>query len=145
MRINKYIDFTKVNEEASPRLPKDENYWLKKGKDGKKVALYTHDDMDGIFSAIAVKQYLNDNGFEIVKYGILDYSNGWGKTEVDPKLINVVVDFANMPGDERDQYIDYYLDHHGVFTPEQVEKYKKLPVGKTSKMRGGETIIRQKD
>lgn len=145
MRINKYIDFTKVNEEASPRLPKDENYWLKKGKDGKKVALYTHDDMDGIFSAIAVKQYLNDNGFEIVKYGILDYSNGWKNTTIDPKLINIVVDFANMPGDERDQYIDYYLDHHGVFTPEQVEKYKKLPVGKTSKMRGGETIIRQKD
>ena len=145
MRIINYKDFIKVNEEASPRLPKDLEYWTRKGKDGKKVALYTHDDMDGIFSAIAVKQYLNDNGFEIVKYGILDYSNGWGKTEVDPKLINVVVDFANMPGDERDQYIDYYLDHHGVFTEEQKEKYKKLPVGKTSKMRGGETIIRQKD
>ena len=140
MRINKYIDFTKVNEEASPRLPKDENYWLKKGKDGKKVALYTHDDMDGIFSAIEVKKYLVDNGFEIVKYGILDYSNGWKYTKVDPKLINVVVDFANMPGDERDQMIDYYLDHHGVFTEEEKERYKSSPVGKSSTASAYEAI-----
>ena len=140
MRINKYIDFTKVNEEASPRLPKDENYWLKKGKDGKKVALYTHDDMDGIFSAIEVKKYLVDNGFEIVKYGILDYSNGWKYTKVDPKLINVVVDFANMPGDERDEMIDYYLDHHGVFTEEEKEKYKSSPVGKSSTASAYEAI-----
>jgi hypothetical protein len=140
MRINKYIDFTKVNEEASPRLPKDEKYWLKKGKDGKKVALYTHDDMDGIFSAIEVKKYLVDNGFEIVKYGILDYSNGWKYTKVDPKLINVVVDFANMPGDERDQMIDYYLDHHGVFTEEEKEKYKSSPVGKSSTASAYEAI-----
>jgi hypothetical protein len=34
-------------------------------------------------------------------------------TTLDPKLINVVVDFANMPGDERDDLVDYYLDHHG--------------------------------
>jgi hypothetical protein len=130
MRIDKYKDFTKVNEEASPRLPKEAEYWLKKGKKGKKVALYTHDDMDGIFSAIEVKKYLLDKGFEIVKYGILDYSNGWKYTKVDPELINVVVDFANMPGDERDQYIDYYLDHHGVFTKEQKERYKNSPVSK---------------
>jgi len=140
MRINKYKDFTKVNEEASPRLPKDENYWLKKGKDGKKVALYTHDDMDGIFSAIEVKKYLVDNGFEIVKYGILDYSNGWKYTKVDPKLINVVVDFANMPGDERDKMIDYYLDHHGVFTEEEKERYKSSPVGKSDTASAYEAI-----
>jgi hypothetical protein len=24
-----------------------------------------------------------------------------------------------MPGDERDDLVDYYLDHHGIFTPEQ--------------------------
>ena len=130
MRINKYKDFTKVNEEASPRLPEELEYWLKKGKKGKKVALYTHDDMDGIFSAIEVKKYLLNHNFEIVKYGILDYSNGWKYTKVDPELINIVVDFANMPGDERDQMIDYYLDHHGVFTKEQKERYKNSPVSK---------------
>ena len=129
-----------IKEEASPRLPKDENYWLKKGKEGKKVALYTHDDLDGIFSAIEVKKYLIDNGFEIVKYGILDYSNGWKYTKVDPKLINVVVDFANMPGDERDHMIDYYLDHHGIFTEEEKEKYKSSPVGKSNTASAYEAI-----
>ena len=140
MRINKFNQFNKLNEEASPRLPKDEKYWLKKGKEGKKVALYTHDDMDGIFSAIEVKKYLIDNGFKIVKYGILNYSDGWKHTTVDPKLINVVVDFANMPGDERDKMIDYYLDHHGVFTEEEKEKYKSSPVGKSKTASAYEAI-----
>ena len=126
--LKKYTQF--INEEASPRLPKNEDYWLKKGKTGKKVALYTHDDMDGIFSAIEVKKYLQNSGFEIVKYGIINYSEGWKYTSVDPKLINVVVDFANMPGDERDEYIDYYLDHHGSFTEFELDKYKSSPIQK---------------
>ncbi len=138
MKILKYFNF--INEEASPRLPKKESYWLRKGKKGKKVALYTHDDMDGIFSAIEVKKYLLKNKFEIVKYGILDYSNGWKYTKVDPELINIVVDFANMPGDERDQYIDYYLDHHGIFTPEEKERYKSSPVGKSETASAYEAI-----
>ena len=140
MKINRYSDFVRLNEEASPRLPKEEEYWLKKGKEGKKVALYTHDDMDGIFSAIEVKKYLIDKGFEIVKYGILNYTDGWKYTSVDPKLINVVVDFANMPGDERDKMIDYYLDHHGVFTEEEKEKYKNSPVSKAETASAYEAI-----
>ena len=36
--LKKYVQF--INEEASPRLPKNEEYWLKKGKDGKKEVLY---------------------------------------------------------------------------------------------------------
>ena len=119
--INRFKNFTLIKEEAAPRLPVKEEYWAKKGKSGKNVALYTHDDMDGIFSAIEVKKYLLNHNFEIVKYGILDYSNGWKYTKVDPELINIVVDFANMPGDERDEMFDYYLDHHGVFTKEQKE------------------------
>ena len=126
--IKKFGQF--ITEEASPRLPKSEEYWLKKGKEGKKVAIYTHDDMDGIFSAIEVKKYLLNSGFQIVKYGIINYSEGWKYTTVDPKLINVVVDFANMPGDERDQYIDYYLDHHGSFTEFELDKYKSSPIQK---------------
>ena len=35
-----------------------------------------------------------------------------------------------MPGDERDQHIDFYLDHHGSFSPEEMEKYKRSPVQK---------------
>lgn len=128
--IENFNRFDKINEEASPRLPKSEEYWLKKGKSGKNVALYTHDDMDGIFSAIEVKKYLLNAGFKIVKYGVLNYSEGWKYTELDPKLINVVLDFSDMPGDERDEMVDYYLDHHGVFTPEELEKYKSSPVQK---------------
>jgi hypothetical protein len=51
-KIEKFNNFNLIKEEASPRLPKSEEYWLKRGKEGKQVALYTHDDMDGIFSAI---------------------------------------------------------------------------------------------
>ena len=129
-KIEKFNNFNLIKEEASPRLPKSEEYWLKKGKEGKKVAMYTHDDMDGIFSAIEVKKYLINAGFTIVKYGILNYSEGWKYTTLDPKLINVVLDFANMPGDERDDMVDYYLDHHGIFTPEELERYKSSPVQK---------------
>jgi hypothetical protein len=130
MKILRFDNWSIINEEASARLPKDESYWIRKGKDGKNVALYTHDDMDGIFSAIEVKKYLLNAGFKIVKYGVLNYSEGWKYTSLDPKLINVVVDFANMPGDERDNHIDYYLDHHGSFTEEQLQKYMKSPVQK---------------
>ena len=130
MKIKNFNNFLPVNEEAAPRLPVAEDYWLRKGKKGKKVALYTHDDMDGIFSAIEVKKYLLSKGFTIEKYGILNYMDGWKYTSIDPKLINVVVDFASMPGDERDQYIDYYLDHHGAFSAEDLEKYKSSPVQK---------------
>jgi hypothetical protein len=132
MNIIKFKNWNRVfeEEEAAPRLPKSEEYWVKRGKEGKNVALYTHDDMDGIFSAIEVKKYLLNAGFKIVKYGVLNYSEGWKYTSLDPKLINVVVDFANMPGDERDNMIDFYLDHHGSFTEEQIKKYMNSPVQK---------------
>jgi hypothetical protein len=130
MIIKDFKNWKKIFEEASPRLPKSGEYWGKRGKSGKNVALYTHDDMDGIFSAIEVKKYLINSGFKIVKYGVLNYSEGWKFTSLDPKLINVVVDFANMPGDERDEMIDFYLDHHGSFTEEQIKKYMKSPVQK---------------
>ena len=128
--INKFKNFSLIKEEAAPRLPVKDEYWLKKGKKGKEVALYTHDDMDGIFCAIEMQKWLRNKGFKIVKYGILNYSEGWKYTTLDPELINIVLDFANMPGDERDDMIDYYLDHHGLFTPEELERYKSSPVQK---------------
>lgn len=129
MIIKKFNDWSPVNEEASPRLPVSEEFWTRKGK-SKKVALYTHDDMDGIFCAIEMKKWLLNKGFTIEKYGILNYSEGWKYTTLDPTLINIVLDFANMPGDERDEQIDYYLDHHGLFSAEDLEKYKSSPVQK---------------
>lgn len=128
--IYKFNSWPKINEEAAPRLPNKEEYWLRRGKKGKVVALYTHDDMDGIFCAIEIKKYLLNKGFTIEKYGILNYMDGWKFTTLDPTLINVVVDFANMPGGDRDKMIDYYLDHHGLFTAEELEKYKSSPVQK---------------
>ena len=129
MIIKKFNDWSPVNEEASPRLPVSEEFWTRKGK-SKKVALYTHDDMDVIFCAIEMKKWLLNKGFTIEKYGILNYSEGWKYTTLDPTLINIVLDFANMPGDERDEQIDYYLDHHGLFSAEDLEKYKSSPVQK---------------
>jgi hypothetical protein len=57
--------------------------------------------MDGIFTAIEVK---NITKCRVYYWEIwyTNYSEGWKYTTLDPKLINVVVDFANMPGDERD-------------------------------------------
>lgn len=112
------------------RIPIKETYWTNKGKRGKIVSLYTHDDMDGIFTAIEMKKWLLERGFKIEKYGLLNYSEGWKYTTIDPTSINIVLDFASMPKDERDSYIDFYLDHHGSFTQEELEKYKNLPVRK---------------
>jgi hypothetical protein len=121
----------RINEEmAAPRIPVSEKYWISKGKRGKIVSLYTHDDLDGIMTAIEMKKYLLNKGFTIEKYGILNYSEGWKYTTLDPTSINIVLDFANMPGDERDELIDYYLDHHGLFSEEDLEKYKNSPVQK---------------
>lgn len=127
--VNKFNKYGSINESAA-RLPNSEDYWLKKGKKGKYVALYTHDDLDGIFCANLMKKYLINHGFSIVKYGILNYTEGWKLTTVDPTLINIALDFASMPGDERDAYIDFYLDHHGDFTDAEKEKYKNQPVQK---------------
>ena len=130
MRIHKFNDYNKINE-AAPRLPKSEDYWIKKGKTGKDVMIYTHDDMDGIFSAIVVKKYLKNAGFNIKGYGVLNYTDGWKNTSLDSKMINVVVDFASMPDKEREDLIDFYVDHHGVYSDEEKEHFKDKPVLKT--------------
>tara|TARA_B100001173_G_C16016313_1_gene559881 strand:+ start:40 stop:1668 length:1629 start_codon:yes stop_codon:yes gene_type:complete len=130
MRIHKFNDYNKINE-AAPRLPKSEDYWIKKGKTGKDVMIYTHDDMDGIFSAIVVKKYLKNAGFNIKGYGVLNYMDGWKNTSLEPKMINVVVDFASMPDKEREDLIDFYVDHHGMYSEEEKEHFKDKPVLKT--------------
>ncbi len=99
----------KLNESA-PRIPNSEEYWLKKGKDGKKCIIYFHDDLDGIFSAIAMKNYLEGKDFEIVGYGVVNYTEGWSTTKLDPKYINIALDYA-----EDVDGLDLYMDHHGTF------------------------------
>lgn len=125
----------KIFEEAAPRIPrldtKGKEYWKHKGKKGNNVMIYTHDDMDGIYSAIVVKTRLLDLGYNIVGYGILNYMDGWKKTTIHPEYINVAVDFANMPKPEKKEAIDIYIDHHGIFTEEEKKFYQKNPAVKT--------------
>jgi hypothetical protein len=118
--FKKYSDFLL---ESAPRLPNDENYWLKKGKSGKNVCLITHDDMDGVVSAIIMKKYLLSQGFEIKKYGIINYQEGWQAFRIDSKLITIALDFAeDIPG------VDLYVDHHGKFDEETRKSQKRFSV-----------------
>ncbi len=97
--------------ESAPRIPNSEQYWAKKGKPGKNVCLIFHDDMDGIVSAIIIKKYLIEHGFNIKKYGIINYQEGWKAFDIDSNLIVIAVDFADdIEG------VDVYIDHHGKFT-----------------------------
>ena len=129
-----------------PRIPKLNDkglkYWKNKGKYGKDVMVYFHDDMDGIFSAVVVKERLLNLGYNIKGFGVLNYQEGWTLTTLDPKMINVVVDFANMPDYKRKDLIDIYIDHHGEFTEEEKEYYKDDPVIKTKTASAYEGICR---
>jgi hypothetical protein len=99
---------------SAPRIPNDINYWLKKGKSGKNVCLFMHDDLDGIVSCIIMKNYLIRQGFNIKRYGIVNYQEGWSAFKIDPTLINISLDYAD---DNLD--ISIYIDHHGKFTDEE--------------------------
>jgi hypothetical protein len=110
-KIKNYGDYLIL--ESAPRLPNDVNYWLKKGKSGKDVCLIFHDDMDGIVSAILMRNYLNKHGYTIKQYGIINYQEGWEAFRINSKLITIALDFAeDIPG------VDYYVDHHGKFEEE---------------------------
>lgn len=96
--------------EGAPTINNSENYWKAKGKVGKECMLYFHDDLDGIMSAIVTKNYLENKGFKIAGYGIVNYQEGWKYVELDDKYINMALDFAE---DQED--LDIYIDHHGSF------------------------------
>ena len=131
------IKFTEFLLESAPRLPKDENYWIKKGKSGKDVCLIFHDDMDGVVSAIIMKNYLEHQGFNIKKYGIINYQEGWEAFRIDSRLITIALDFAeDIPG------VDYYVDHHGTFTEEDRISQKRFSI-KTATGSAAEGIAQQ--
>lgn len=114
MKIN-FNEFL-LNEESSIKFPTSIEYWRNKGKRGKDVIIYTHDDLDGIFSAIAIKEYLLARGFNIAGYGVLNYTDGWKVFTIDKSYINVCVDYAEDHPD-----LDVYIDHH----MEEGDTYKK--------------------
>jgi len=130
--------FTGYSLTSAPRIPNDENYWIKKGKSGKDVCLIFHDDMDGIVSAVIMKKYLIEHKFNIKKYGIINYQEGWEAFDIDPTLIVVAVDFADdMPG------VDVYIDHHGRFSEELQSTPQKKGSIKTATGSAAEGIAQQ--
>lgn len=105
--ITKINNFLLNEEESSIRFPNSLEYWRNKGKIGKTCMIYTHDDLDGIFSAIVMKEYLLSRGFTIAGYGIVNYTDGWKIFDLDKKYINISVDYAEDHPD-----LDLYIDHH---------------------------------
>jgi hypothetical protein len=93
--------------EAAPRIANDLQYWLKKGKKGKECRIYTHNDLDGIYSGIVMKNYLLKHGFKIDGYGIIEYTEGWRGFILDKSYINIALDYA-----ESVDGVDVYIDHH---------------------------------
>jgi hypothetical protein len=122
---------------SAPRIPNDINYWLKKGKSGKNVCLIFHDDLDGVTSAIIIKNYLKNKGFKIKQYCVINYQQGWDAFNLNTKLINIVVDYS-----EDNQYIDCYIDHHGKFSEELI-KTQQRPSVKTQTDSAAEGIALQ--
>ena len=98
----KYNDFTKSINESGIRNIRN----IIKGK--KNAEIYFHMDMDGVTSAIAIKEYLkryniNTINSHIVQYGEIEY--GALKPEADN--LAVLVDFAHGKCN-----FDIHLDHH---------------------------------
>lgn len=136
--MKKFNEYVEQIYESAPRLPKSEEYWKKKGKSGKDVCLIFHDDLDGVVSAIIVKNYLENHGFKIKKYGIINYQEGWEAFKIEPELITISLDFAenSVPG------CDVYIDHHGKFTEEEKNTQKSYAI-KTETGSAAEGIARQ--
>ena len=118
--MKKYNSFIQVINESAPRIPNSEEYWINKGKVGKEVIIYFHDDLDGIYSATVMKNYLESKEFVVHGYGIVNYQEGWNTTTLDPKYINIALDYA-----ENADGIDVYMDHHGSFDLEEVKDREK--------------------
>jgi len=96
--------------EGAPTITNSEEYWIEKGKVGKQCMIFMHDDLDGIMSAIVMRDYLRNHGFEIVGYGVVNYQEGWRNIQLDDRYINIALDYA-----EDNDEVDVYIDHHGSF------------------------------
>jgi len=139
LRKNNYkmIKFKEFLFESAPRIPNDIEYWKNKGKTGKDVCIIFHDDMDGIVSAIMMKNWLENKGFTIKTYAIINYQESWDALNLDTKLINIALDYA-----EDSEDVDIYMDHHGSFDDDVRLTQKKHSV-KTSTGSAAEGIALQ--
>lgn len=74
----------------------------------RKARIYTHNDLDGLASAILVKKWLIQNGLkELDKVIVLTYQRKFPMYSLDQRYFNILLDFAETaPG------FDLYIDHH---------------------------------
>lgn len=92
---------------SAPRIPIKLENWLAKNKK-KDVAIWFHDDLDGIYSAVVLKNWLLNRGFNITRYGVVNYQDAWSYVEFNENEINIAVDFSEV-----NEKLDCYIDHHG--------------------------------
>ena len=76
----------------------------------KKAKIYFHQDLDGVTTAIAMRDYLEDQGFEVVDCEIIQYGEKeWAikKADADGEVMPVLVDFAHGK-----VMFEIHTDHH---------------------------------
>jgi len=76
----------------------------------KKAKIYFHQDLDGVVSAIAMKEYLNDNGIKVVDCEVIQYGDkefAVKKADAKGEVMPVLVDFAHG----KPMFI-IHTDHH---------------------------------
>ena len=76
----------------------------------KKAKIYFHQDLDGVTTAIAMKNYLENQGFEVVDCEIIQYGEKeWAvkKPEGEGTIMPVLVDFAHGK-----VMFEIHTDHH---------------------------------
>ena len=63
-----------------------------------KAKIYFHQDLDGVTTAIAMKEYLEDNGIDVVDAEIIQYGDkefAIKKLDANGDIMPVLVDFAH--------------------------------------------------
>jgi hypothetical protein len=86
---------------------RDINQLLKRYKEAK---IYFHQDLDGVTTAIAMKKYLENQGFKVVDCEIIQYGEKeWAikKPEGQGQIMPVLVDFAHGK-----PMFEIHTDHH---------------------------------
>jgi len=103
-RIDNYLDEEALNEGGIRNIKsliKDGNY--------KECNIFFHQDLDGVTSAIAIKNYLERYGImtiaaHMINYGSMEYA----VSTPDANMLNVLVDFAHGKG----SIMHLHTDHH---------------------------------
>ncbi len=76
----------------------------------KKAKIYFHQDLDGVTTAIAMRDYLEDQGFQVVDCEVIQYGEKeWAikKPDAEGEVMPVLVDFAHGK-----VMFEIHTDHH---------------------------------